>query len=200
MPRISLTDLDAVIEEFMEEWQVPGLAMAIVHEGEPVLIKAYGLRDVEAGLPVTTDTQFLLGNNTMSFTATGLGMLMDDGALDWTKPVRDYLPEFRLHDPSCYRPRDSAGPPHTSQRPTATQLGCGSRPIDHLPNSSPSSAIFEASGDLRSQFRGQRSQLRWSPAWMTERVSWTVHGKTSSSKRLLEPLGIKNFSYSAERP
>ena len=71
MPSISLTSLDAIVEEFMEEWQVPGLAMAIVHEGRPVLIKAYGLRDVEAGLPVTTDTQFLLGNNTMSFTATG---------------------------------------------------------------------------------------------------------------------------------
>ena len=62
------------------------------------LVKAYGLRDVEAGLTVTTDTQFLICSITKSFTSTGLALLVDERRLDWKKPVRDYIPEFRLHD------------------------------------------------------------------------------------------------------
>jgi CubicO group peptidase (beta-lactamase class C family) len=70
----------------------------VVQNGEVALVRAYGLRDVEAGLQVTTDTQFLIGSITKSFTATGLALLMDERRLDWTKPVRDYISEFRLHD------------------------------------------------------------------------------------------------------
>jgi CubicO group peptidase (beta-lactamase class C family) len=71
----------------------------VVRDGEPDLVRVYGQRDVEAGLPVTIDTQFTLCSITKSFTAAGLGMLVDERRLDWTKPVREYLPEFRLHDP-----------------------------------------------------------------------------------------------------
>ena len=67
--------------------------------GQPVAIAhAKLLRDMEAGLPVTVETQFILCSVTKSFTALGLAMLVDEARLDWTKPVRDYLPEFRLHD------------------------------------------------------------------------------------------------------
>ena len=52
----------------------------------------------EANLPVTTATQFLICSITKSFTATGMALLHNEGRLDWTKPVRDYMPEFRLHD------------------------------------------------------------------------------------------------------
>jgi CubicO group peptidase (beta-lactamase class C family) len=90
--------LESLITEAMEEWKVPGLAIAVVQDGEVALVRAYGLRDVEAGLKATTDTQFLIGSVTKSFTATGLALLMDERRLDWTKPVREYLPEFRLHD------------------------------------------------------------------------------------------------------
>jgi CubicO group peptidase (beta-lactamase class C family) len=90
--------LDLLIPEAMEEWKVPGLAVAVVQNGEVALARAYGLRDLEAGLKVTTDTQFLIGSVTKSFTATGLALLMDERRLDWKRPVRDYIPEFRLHD------------------------------------------------------------------------------------------------------
>src|SRR4029450_3051462 len=93
------SELDALTAESMAEWKVPGLAIAVVHNGETSLLKAYGQRDVEAGLPGTTDTQFTIRSVTQTFTATGLALLVDEGRLDWTKPVRDYVPEFRLHDP-----------------------------------------------------------------------------------------------------
>ena len=92
-------ELDALAAEAMAEWKVPGLAIAIVQDGETALLKAYGQRDVEAGLPATTGTQFTICSITKTFTATGLALLVDEGRLDWSKPVRDYVPEFRLHDP-----------------------------------------------------------------------------------------------------
>ncbi|MGJ4926095.1 serine hydrolase [Bradyrhizobium sp. HKCCYLS2038] len=91
--------LDALAAEAMQEWQVPAVAIAIVQNGETALLKAYGQRDVEAGLPTTPQTQFTICSITKTFTATGLAMLVADGRLDWSKPVRDYVPEFRLHDP-----------------------------------------------------------------------------------------------------
>src|SRR6516164_1525146 len=91
-------ELERLITEAMDEWKVPGLAVAVVQNGEVALLSAYGLRDVEAGLKATTDTQFTICSITKSFTATGLALLMDERRLDWKKPVRDYIPEFRLHD------------------------------------------------------------------------------------------------------
>jgi len=91
-------ELERLIAEAMDEWKVPGLAIAVVQNGEVALVRAYGLRDVEAGLKATTDTQFLICSITKSFTATGLALLVDERRLDWKKPVRDYIPEFRLHD------------------------------------------------------------------------------------------------------
>ncbi len=93
-----IPDLERLITEAMDEWKIPGLAVAVVQSGEVALVRAYGFRDVEAGLQVTTDTQFLIGSVTKSFTATGLALLVDERRLNWKKPVRDYLPEFRLHD------------------------------------------------------------------------------------------------------
>ena len=91
-------DLDALAGEAMAEWKVPAVAMAVVQNGETVLLKSWGQRDVEAGLATTPQTQFTICSITKTFTAAGLAMLVDEGRLDWTKPVRDYVPEFRLHD------------------------------------------------------------------------------------------------------
>lgn len=91
-------ELDALVAEAMDEWKVPGLAVAVVHNGAVDVLKAYGQRDVEAGLPVTVDTQFIICSITKTFTATGLALLVDERRLDWARPVRDYVPEFRLYD------------------------------------------------------------------------------------------------------
>jgi CubicO group peptidase (beta-lactamase class C family) len=92
-------ELDRLAVDAMADWKVPGAAIAVVQDGKVVLAKAYGQRDVEAKLPVTATTQFVIGSITKSFTATGAALLHNEGCLDWGKPVRDYVPEFRLHDP-----------------------------------------------------------------------------------------------------
>jgi CubicO group peptidase (beta-lactamase class C family) len=60
--------------------------------------KRFGYRDVEMNLPVTSRTLFAIGFCTKPFTAMAPGMLVDDGMLEWNKPVIEYMPDFRLYD------------------------------------------------------------------------------------------------------
>jgi CubicO group peptidase (beta-lactamase class C family) len=89
---------DVFVADAMREWKVPGVAIAAIKDGNVVLSKGYGYRDVEKQLPVTPQTLMAIGSNSKSFTVTLMGMLSDDGKLDWEKPVRAYLPDFELYD------------------------------------------------------------------------------------------------------
>jgi len=94
----SLDGLDEFITQTMKDWKVPGLAIAVVQGDKVTLLKGYGYRDLEKQLPVTPNTLFAIGSITKSFTVTTLGMEMDEGKVDWDKPVRDYLPTFKLYE------------------------------------------------------------------------------------------------------
>lgn len=94
-----LGDLDEFVNQALKDWRVPGVAVAVVQGDKVILMKGYGYRDVEKQLPVTPHTLFGIGSITKSFSVTTLGMEMDEGKLDWDKPVRDYLPNFKMSDP-----------------------------------------------------------------------------------------------------
>ncbi|HWL51658.1 MAG TPA: serine hydrolase [Chthoniobacteraceae bacterium] len=92
-------DLDAYIGRGMEQWHVPGLAIAVVKEGEVVLARGYGVREAGRPEPVDADTLFAIGSTTKAFTATAIGTLVDAGKLAWDAHVAQLWPEFRLSDP-----------------------------------------------------------------------------------------------------
>ncbi len=94
----SLDGLDDFVTQAMKDWKVPGLAIAVVQGDKVILQKGYGYRDLEKQLPATPNTLFAIGSITKSFTVTTLGMEMDEGKVDLDKPVRDYLPTFKLFD------------------------------------------------------------------------------------------------------
>ncbi len=96
--RDALESFDGFVEESLAKWNVPGAGIAIVKNGEPVLVKGYGFRDVDGKVSVTENTQFAIGSATKAFTALILGTLVDEGRIDWDKPVRNYLPTFALYD------------------------------------------------------------------------------------------------------
>jgi CubicO group peptidase (beta-lactamase class C family) len=95
-----LGDFDDFVNQALKDWKVPGVAVAVVQGNEVILLKGYGYRDLEKRLPVTPETLFAIGSITKSFTVTALGMEMDEGKVDWDKPVRDYLPTFKMYDPA----------------------------------------------------------------------------------------------------
>ncbi len=93
-----LSGLDEYIAGEMDKWHVPGLAAAVIHDGEIIHQAGYGTRDLDHNQPVTPETLFAIGSCTKAFTAMGLALLVEDGLLDWDKPVRHYMPQFRLYD------------------------------------------------------------------------------------------------------
>ena len=97
--RGGLDGLDDFISGAMKDWKVPGLAITVVQDGKVVLLKGYGYRDVSNQLPVTPNTLFCIASMTKSFVVAELGTLVDEGKLDWDKPVYDYLLDFRMYDP-----------------------------------------------------------------------------------------------------
>ena len=97
-PANSLQDFDTFVQRTMSDWKVPGAAIAILKDGKVVLSKGYGFRDTKGNLPVTEQTLFPIASITKSFTVATLGTLASEGKLDWDKPVREYLPDFRLYD------------------------------------------------------------------------------------------------------
>jgi CubicO group peptidase (beta-lactamase class C family) len=90
---------DAYVDSVMRGFEVPGVAVAIVKDGQVVLAKGYGLRKLGEPARVDARTLFGIASNTKAFTATALGILVEEGKLQWDAPVIDYLPWFRLSDP-----------------------------------------------------------------------------------------------------
>jgi CubicO group peptidase (beta-lactamase class C family) len=86
------------VEKTLELWHVPGVAVGVIKDGEVILCEGFGLRNIAKNLPVTADTVFPIASCTKAFTAMCVGLLVDEGKLDWDKPVRDYMPDFKLKD------------------------------------------------------------------------------------------------------
>jgi CubicO group peptidase (beta-lactamase class C family) len=95
----SADDLDAFIRKARSEYKVPGVAVAVVHEGKVVLLKGYGVRRLGDSAPVDENTIFQLASNTKSFTAAALGTQVDAGKISWDDTVVRHLPGFALKDP-----------------------------------------------------------------------------------------------------
>ena len=93
-----LGGLDEYIAAAMEAWEVPGLAIAVVHDGRTVYERGYGVRDVATGEPVDEHTLFAVGSTSKAFTSAALGMLVDEGRLGWDDRVIDHIPWFEMYD------------------------------------------------------------------------------------------------------
>lgn len=90
---------DGYVQENMELWNIPGMAVGIVKDGELVFSKGYGVKDVETGEPVTPETIFQIGSTSKAFTSFLLAQLIDRGEVNWKDRVVDHFPEFRMYDP-----------------------------------------------------------------------------------------------------
>lgn len=93
-----LKNLDDYIENEMQKWHVTGLSVAVIHAGDVIHQRGYGVRDIDNPQPVTPETLFGIGSCTKAFTTMSLALLVEAGKLDWDKPLQHYLPQFRLQD------------------------------------------------------------------------------------------------------
>lgn len=99
----TIQTLDAYIERARQQWEVPGLSVAIVKDGKVLLAKGYGLRSLNGTSSVDENTIFSIGSTTKAMVAAAMGMLVDEGKVSWDDKVIDHLPAFQLYDPYVTR-------------------------------------------------------------------------------------------------
>ena len=86
----------AKVDRVFERWNrsdTPGCAVGVAVGGGPVLIRTYGMADLEDGLKITPETIFESGSVAKQFTAAAIALLVQEGKLSLDDPVRKYLPE-----------------------------------------------------------------------------------------------------------
>jgi CubicO group peptidase (beta-lactamase class C family) len=188
-----LNGLDEFITSVMNEWKVPGLAIAVVQDGQIVLSKGYGYRDADKKLPVTPKTVFAIGSITKSFTVSLLGLLADEGKLDWDKPVRTYLPDFQVKDQTATEhmtPRDLVT--HRSGLPRHDGLWYGSnltrkQMYERL-------RYLEPSKEFRSTY--QYNNLMFMTAGILAEQIAGAKWENLVQQRIFQPLGMTNSNFS----
>lgn len=94
---------EAMAQQLTLGERVPGLALAIVHNGRVLTARGYGVTDVSAPQAVDSHTVFRLASLSKAFAGTLAGLLVNDGSLRWDSRVADYVPNFRLSDPMATR-------------------------------------------------------------------------------------------------
>jgi len=93
-----LNHLDSYYEKALKEWNIPGMAIAIVKNDSIIFSKGYGYANLEEKTKVDSNTLFAIASNSKAFTATALAQLVEQKKIKWTDKVIDYLPYFKMYD------------------------------------------------------------------------------------------------------
>lgn len=93
-----LKGFEPYMDQILKEWNIAGAGVGIVYKDKLIYAKGFGYRDYGQKLPVTPKTLYQIASNTKLFTAVSIGMLVDQGKLDWDKPVRSYVPSIEFYN------------------------------------------------------------------------------------------------------
>lgn len=197
---ITSSEIDSLVEKALLTFNVPGIAVAVIKDGNPVHSKGYGVRSLSTMEPVTETTLFGIASNSKAFTTATLGILVDEGKISWDDRVIDYIPEFRLYSPYVtedFRIRDLLT--HRSG------LGLGAGDLMFFPDST-NFTLDDLIYNLR--FLKQTSPFR--SKFDYDNLLYMVAGEVVArvsgmsweefvEKRIMEPLGMKYSAASYER-
>jgi CubicO group peptidase (beta-lactamase class C family) len=100
----AVTKLDGIAAELIKTSGIPGMAVAVVHGGETIYAKGFGVREAGKADPVDPDTVFQLASLSKSIAATVVAHQVGVRAVSgWDTPVQAHLPWFALSDPAVTR-------------------------------------------------------------------------------------------------
>jgi len=191
-PPPPLAAIEADVERARREFEIPGVAVAVVKDGRVVLAKGYGVKRQGGPAAVDGDTLFAIASNTKAFTSAALGLLVEDGKLQWDDPVTRHLPSFQMYDP--YVSREMTIRDLLTHR---SGLGLGEGDLLYFPPSTfTRKEIVEKVRFLRpaTSFRSRYAYDNILYIVAGEVVA-AVSGKTWEAfvrERLLSPLGMKD--------
>ncbi len=206
-PHVAVVDdglkirLDAMVDSLeaqRRQLHIPGMAIAVVKDGEVLLTRGFGVADMEKGKAVTPKTLFAIGSTTKAFTATLLGMLVDEGKVGWDDPVAEFLPYFH---PVLDTKDDSAK--LTLRDLLAHRSGFARMGILWAGGGVPSKEILltanaaEPWAAFRKGFH--YNNVMFLAAGMAGAAAADTHWGRLLEKRILEPLGMEDTNISVER-
>jgi CubicO group peptidase (beta-lactamase class C family) len=183
-----LAGLESAVAEARELWQAPGMAAAVVKDGEVVFMEGFGQVALGRDAEVDEHTLFTLASTSKAFVAVALGMLVDEGKVEWSDPVIEHLPAFRVAD--AYATREITIRDILSHR-------TGVEPVDWLwvRGFEPDTAIPHL------QYAEQAASLR--SAWIYNNMMYVVAAELVEQvsgmpfpefvqRRVFEPLGMED--------
>lgn len=97
-PTFVSDSLETYIKQGLKDWNIPGLAISIVKDGKTVVMKGFGLSDVESKEPVDENTLFMIASNSKLFTGTALAQLEYNKKLSLDDKITRYFPDYALYD------------------------------------------------------------------------------------------------------
>ncbi len=193
--RFNEKELISFVSEMMKEWKVPGLALSIVKDDKIFFKEGFGFKDIKKKEKVNPETMFEIASCTKAFTTMAMALLADEDKIEWDKPVREYIPEFKLYDKIA------------SEKITPRDLVCHRSGLPRYDwvwyrrNASRGEIIkslhhLEPNKDFRSFY--QYNNLMFMVAgYLIERIT----GKTWEdfvSEKILKPLGISQCIFSVD--
>lgn len=96
--QLSSVEIDQLVERTLTEFNVPGIAVGVIKDGELIHAKGYGLANINTKTRVDANTLFGIASNSKAFCAATLALLVDEGKLDWDDKVVKYLPDFKMYN------------------------------------------------------------------------------------------------------
>jgi CubicO group peptidase (beta-lactamase class C family) len=96
--QVSSTQIDHLVADAMKKFNVTGVAVGIVHNGQIIHNKGYGIKSIDSDEKVNEHTKFAIASNSKAFTATALAILIEEGKLSWKDKVKDHIPEFKMYN------------------------------------------------------------------------------------------------------
>ena len=185
-----VANLEAKLEAARKKHHVPGMAVAVVKDGGVVFAKGFGFADLDEQKKVDARTLFAIGSSTKAFTATLVGMLVDDGKMSWDDPIAKHVPEFVLDVRSDDKAAKATIRDALCHRTGFTRMG-----------------LLWAGGEVpRKEFLAQASNAKpladFRDKFLYNNVTYTAVGEATArvadttwaellQARILEPLGMK---------
>lgn len=96
--KVNLEEIDTYYSKMVKDWDIPGVSIGIVKDGKLIFTGNYGVLEVGKKEKPNEQTLYAIASNSKAFTSAIIGMLVQEGKLDWDDKVKKYLPYFAMYD------------------------------------------------------------------------------------------------------
>src|SRR5437016_1862591 len=180
-------ELDDYVAATVRDWEIPGVAVAIVKDGKVIAARGYGVRELGKPEPIDENTIFDAASLTKSFTVAAIASLVDEKKMSWDDPVRRYIPTIEFPDP------------YLTANITMRDLLC------HRTGLRATNSVYFTSVN-RSQLLGLIKNVEiavpFRTQWVYSNVGFTIAGEAAAraagttwedliTQRIIVPLGMK---------